>query len=207
MAKIKLSLQSIAVSEKINLARQIVASMNGNAIFPNPDPPLPDITSAAIKLEDAYNAANTARLESASKTSLMDDAEAGLDQLLTKLANYIESTTTGDESKILSSGMSVRAKKTPIGQLPAPEALSADADEREGAIVLEWSKVYGAKSYIIEKSGDPPTQTSWQIAGVSTKAKAVVVKLTSGKRYWFRVAAIGTAGQGPWSDSATKYAP
>lgn len=29
----------------------------------------------------------------------------------------------------------------------------------------------------------------------------------SGTKYWFRVAAIGTDGQGPWSDPATKIAP
>ena len=31
--------------------------------------------------------------------------------------------------------------------------------------------------------------------------------LTSGTRYWFRVAAAGASGQGGWSDPATKIAP
>jgi hypothetical protein len=40
----------------------------------------------------------------------------------------------------------------------------------------------------------------------ATKSKATVTGLTSGTRYWFRVAAIGSAGQGPWSDPATAIA-
>lgn len=36
---------------------------------------------------------------------------------------------------------------------------------------------------------------------MSTKAKAFVDGLTSGTRYWFRVAAVSAAGQGEWSDA------
>jgi len=38
-------------------------------------------------------------------------------------------------------------------------------------------------------------------------SSATVPGLTSGTRYWFRVAGVGTAGQGAWSDPATKVAP
>jgi hypothetical protein len=34
-----------------------------------------------------------------------------------------------------------------------------------------------------------------------------VSNLTSGTKYWFKVAGLGSAGQGPWSDPATKIAP
>ena len=60
---------------------------------------------------------------------------------------------------------------------------------------------------IVQKSPDPISPTSWQQASVVTKSKTTVSGLTSGTKYWFRVAAVGTAGQGPWSDPATKLAP
>ena len=41
----------------------------------------------------------------------------------------------------------------------------------------------------------------------STKSSTTVKNLTSGTKYWIRVAAFGAAGQGPWSDPATKVAP
>jgi hypothetical protein len=65
----------------------------------------------------------------------------------------------------------------------------------------------GLKSYIGEQTEDPAGQTGWTHAFVVTKSSASVPGLISGKRYWFRVTALGAAGQGPWSDPATKVAP
>lgn len=60
---------------------------------------------------------------------------------------------------------------------------------------------------MIQKSPDPPTETSWAHAGVSTKSKATIADLDSGTRYWFRVAAVNANGQSGWSDPAMKIAP
>jgi hypothetical protein len=37
-------------------------------------------------------------------------------------------------------------------------------------------------------------------------ANCLVTGLTSGKKYWFRVRAVGTAGFSGWSDPAVKMA-
>lgn len=37
--------------------------------------------------------------------------------------------------------------------------------------------------------------------GVEHKATAMVKGLVSGRKYWLRVAAIGSAGQGAWSET------
>ena len=47
----------------------------------------------------------------------------------------------------------------------------------------------GAKSYVIERSPDPPTATGWGHASVVLKSSATINGLTAGTRYWFRVAA------------------
>jgi hypothetical protein len=59
----------------------------------------------------------------------------------------------------------------------------------------------------MEKSPDPPTPTSFTHAGVCTRSAFTVTGLTSGTRYWFRVAAINANGQSAWSDPAMKIAP
>jgi chitodextrinase len=59
---------------------------------------------------------------------------------------------------------------------------------------------------VIEQTTAPLTPGSWKQAGFSTKAKFSVRGLASGTRYWFRVAALGTAGQGPWSQHASAIA-
>ena len=75
---------------------------------------------------------------------------------------------------------------------------------KAGEIELNWDKVKGTKSYIMQKQLDPHDDTMWEYAGVSTKSKDILDNLERGKQYWFRVAAIGAAGQSPWSDPATK---
>jgi hypothetical protein len=207
MGKIKLNLRNMGASEKIQFARQIVTAMNGNPNFPTPDPALANVTTDANTLEAAYNEANVARQEATAKASAQDDKESLLDLTLMKLANYVENVSNGDETIIQSAGMSVRSKPAPIGPLGIPAALSATAGDIEGQIRLIFERVYGAKAYIIEISPDPPTPTSWKQVTISTKSSYTVTDLVSGTKYWFRVAAIGAAGQGPWSDPATKIAP
>jgi hypothetical protein len=207
MGKIKLNLRNLDVSEKLQFARQIVSGMSGNPNFPTPDPALTLVTAAADSLESAYNEANVAKQNATARASTQDDTESALDAVLMKLANYVENASDGDETKILSAGMSVRAKPTPIGALAMPSNLAATAGDKEGEIDLSWDRVTGAKSYIIEMCPEPITPTGWKQVTVSTKSGFTVTGLTSGAKYWFRVLGIGAAGQGPWSDPATKYAP
>ena len=207
MGKVKLSLKTMTVTAKVQFARQVVTSLTGNATFSNPEPPLSDLTDAANNLEAAFNTANVAHQNAMEKTSLMDDADTAINNILTKLGNYVDSTSNGDEAKILSSGMSVKAKPVPIGSLPQPTALAATEGDNEGEIDLSWDKVFGARSYVVEYTPDPITPTGWKSGGVSTKSSKSISSLQSGVKYWFRVAAVGAAGQGPWSDPATKYAP
>jgi hypothetical protein len=85
--------------------------------------------------------------------------------------------------------------------------LAAYVESVASDIDLSWDTTFGAKSYVIERSADPPTPTSWAHAAVSTKSKATITTLASGTRHWFRVAAVGTNGQSGWSDPGTKIAP
>ena len=79
--------------------------------------------------------------------------------------------------------------------------------DHDGEIDLSWEPVSGAKSYVVEKSVDPPTAASYAHDAVVTRSKHTAAGLTSGTRYWFRVAAVNNNGQSGWSDPATKIAP
>jgi len=85
--------------------------------------------------------------------------------------------------------------------------VSANPGEHEGEVNLFWKAVPNTRSYTIEASQDPATGASWTQVGIATSASKLIENLTSGKRYWFRVAAVGTVGQSGWSEHATKVVP
>ena len=71
---------------------------------------------------------------------------------------------------------------------------------------MSWKSVRGSKAYVIERAVDGPSQ-NWAVIGTSTRGKAVLNSMTSGMKYWFRVAAVGSAGQSAWSDPVPLFAP
>ena len=207
MSKIKLNLSRLTIPEKIALAQKIVAAMTGNANFTSPQPSLTSVTATITNLNTSYTEAQAARSDAKNKTTIQNQMEEALDGALSQLGDYVAGISGDDETKITSAGMDIRAARSAVGDLAAPTGMEASAGDRDGEIDLTWDKVKGAASYVIEQSLDPPTATSWTHAGASTKSQSTVRGLVSGTRYWFRVAALGTNGQSPWSDPATKLAP
>jgi len=208
MAKVRLGISQLSIPEKIQEVRKFVTKMTGNANFPTPDPPLADVTAAVNKLETDYNDAQGKRQAALAATNLQDLSEAAVDQLASALAAHVDSVAKGNETIILSAGMSTKAPAAPVGPLPAPTDLGATGGDMEGEIDLNWGPVRGAKTYVIAKNttGNVGNPSDWTQAATSTKSKTTIGGFTTGSRNWFRVAAVGSAGQGPWSDPATAIA-
>jgi len=207
MAKIKLGLNRLSVSDRITLAGTIVTKMTGNPNFTTPVPALADITAKTTAALTAYQTAEVKRSDAKGATEDLDDAAKALDLVLTQAALYVENVSAGDEAKILSAGMSVKAAATPVGELPAPMGLYATSGDEDGEIVLNWEPVRGAKSYTVQMTTDPNVPDSWTHKMNATESFTDIKGLTSGGKFWFRVAAVGAAGQGAFSDPAAKYAP
>jgi len=208
MARIRLNLSSLTVSEKVAKAEQIVTAMTGNASFTTPSPTLTTITTAVTDLDTAAAETQAARQTAKEKTSIQSQKEDALDRLLTQLAGYVESVAGSNEQMILSAGMDTRAPGVPATGPPSqPQALTATAGDHDGEVDLSWDTVSGARSYVIDQSSDPVAPTTWTHAGVSTRSNHTAKGLTSGTRYWFRVAAVNQNGQSGWSDPAMKIAP
>jgi hypothetical protein len=207
MSKIKLNFVRLSIAEKVARAQQIVDALTGNTNFPTPSPALASITTGINDLNAAFAEAQAARQVAKEKTSIQNEKEGLLDQLIAKLAAYVESVAGSNESLILSAGMDMRSAPVASNTVPEqPQGLTPTVGDRDGEVDLSWDTVAGARSYVIDKSTDP-TATSWSHAGVSTKSSFTATGLTSGTRYWFRVAAINNRGQSGWSDPAMKIAP
>lgn len=209
MAKVKLNFAKLPLPEKVTRARLIVAKMAANpADFPNPVPSLTEVTAALEAADKSYRDALDARARSKQLTAQLAEDEDALDTAMTRLASFVDSASGGSEEVILSAGMDVREPSVPTNQPPAtPQNLNATAGDKDGEIDLSWDTVPGAASYIVQMSSNPPTDSSWTQAAVGTASKQSVGGLTGGQKYWFRVAAVGSAGQSAWSDPAVKMAP
>jgi len=207
MARIKLNLRNLSITEKIAKGRHIVNSMTNNANFPAPHPPLTDVTGFVDDLQKAFEQVQLTKSEMAGHVSTQDNVEMKLDQALTQLAGYVESIAGKDDTVITSAGMDTRAAPSAPSIPLVPQALSATAGEHEGVIELFWKPVLNAKSYAIESSTNPAEAASWTHMGIATSGSKAIHGLKSGTRYWFRVAAVGAGGQSGWSEHATKVAP
>lgn len=208
MGRIKLNLHNLSIPEKIARGQQLVTALTNNTNFPTPHPPLGQVTTAIGDLETAANAAHAARQEAKARTATQNAREEALDLILTQLVAHVESVAGDDEELIMSAGLDLRGPSAPAAATSGPPpSLTATAGDHDGEIDLSWDTVRSARSYVVQRSPDPPNETSWVHATVSTRSATTIQGLTSGTRYWFRVAAVTTSGQTAWSNPAVKVAP
>ena len=208
MAQVKLDLQNLPIPQKVQFLRTVVTKATGNPDAVGSDPTPAQIAAAADALEAAFLTAENARQTSETATTLQTNAENEADRLITKFAKFAENKTDGDQARLQGLGLAVRASSTtPIGTLAQVKNLAVLVGDNDGELDPDWDAVRGARTYELQRSGDPITATSWTTVATVTKSKATVSGLTSGTKNWFRVRAIGSTGPGPWSDPATKVAP
>ena len=207
MARIRLNLKNLSVTEKIAKGRHIVAGMTNKGTFPTPSPSLAEVTADLDELANTFATVQAAKSEVTTRVVSQDNAETKVDQALTKLAAYVESVAGKDDGIITRAGMELKASRSAPAVPIAPAALSATPGDRDGEINLSWKSVPNARSYTIEASTDPATPTSWTHIGIATSSSKLITNLKAGTRYWFRVAAVGVMGQSGWSEHATKTVP
>ena len=208
MNKFKLELRGKTVPEKLQLGANHITSMTGNASYPAGT----RVPSDAVfqTAQDDLAAADAAVLAAETtwkqKIQEREAKEIAWDTVITARANNCEAVTPNDLVALASTGLPLRATPAPIGQLPAPGDLRAEATDNEGEIELRCKTVTGASSYEWQcrlHTGSPP----WEAVKTGTTVKILVSNLTPGTVYAFRVRAIGSAGPGTWSDEATERAP
>ena len=208
LQKIVLKLSKMTILVKISFAKKILQLMTGNLNFPTPEPPLTELGHAIDKASSANQDCLNTKAILKQQTSFLHSEEDVLDTILKQLANYVENKSGNDLAVLESSGFSAALPPTPVGTLPPPHNLFVTTGDVDGNLDCHWDSIYGAKSYVVEVNiADPVKDADWKENITVTKSSCVLEGLTSGTRYWVRVAAIGAAGRGGFSDPATKIAP
>jgi hypothetical protein len=206
MAYAKLGISNITVPAKALYLRRLAAGVTNNPNFSAASPTPAELIAQADGLEVLYNEAHAARLASKSKTSELDLFSAAADLLVANLASYVDAASKGDAQIIETSGFAVRSTPTPVGELPAPTDLQVTPSEFAGSADVKWKSTRGAVSFTVERAEDA-TNLDYAVIGNCTQKQVSLNSMVSGKKYWFRVAAIGSAGQSAWSDPVPLFAP
>jgi hypothetical protein len=201
---------AMPVSTKIQRCREIIQSMTvNNADFPTPTISITDFKNNVDKLETASQQAFLGGVE---RTAERNARLALVNGDIRALRGYVDSVARGDVDLVLRSGFKVSRIPRPVGVLPEPQNLRAKPGADPGTVNLRWNTVDGAESFQVQMREELPLQETaaqgkvvkevWVSLKSTTRTTLEVTGLQSLKYYWFRVAAFGSAGLGPWSDPA-----
>lgn len=196
--KVKMNFSTQTPEELLTSGNNIVSRMDGNSDFPNPLPPLIDLTNElsdlSVCITQAQDGSKTAR-------SLLNERAKIVAIMLTQLGHYVEYTANGRESLIIGAGFSVKVN-IPLTTPPvAPTNFTISKTEKRGTILLKWDKSIGARCYVIFENKDTQlAEDQWVQKDIIVKTKYIIENFDLSVRSGFKIMPIGSLGKGNFSD-------
>ena len=178
------------VTEKVECGNNVIEKLTDNPKFTTPDVALADLKAKNDLLQSRSIAALSGGKEA---TILLHQTEEEWDDLMRKMAKYVDRIADGDGAVIVSGGFSLAKQPSPRTHVE----FSVELGDKSGSVILRHQAVEGAKSYIWQYcSGDMPAteESGWTLAQVTTKSSVELAVLSPMTKYWFRVAAVTASG-------------
>lgn len=176
---------------------KIQTGMTDNPGFPNPIPAIPDYSAAVGDFisqmgKAASRDVNAVAAKNASRQVLID--------MSVTLGTYAFLTANGSREMLLSTNLPLRRQNQPaiIGK---PSNFRCTNGLNPGELQLKIDTMTGVVSFNFMFTEYPIQETAAWTTVTSSKSTCLITGLTSGKRYAFRVAAIGTNGQMVWGET------
>jgi hypothetical protein len=186
-------------SDLVTISQRVIEKMENNPVFPDP----PAALTALKKVLPEYETALVNALGRDKEWGAIKNAKKAIVlKLLTELSWYVMAICKGDKVLLLSSGFDVTGEvRSPL--TPAIEKLEVDIGP-PGEATTRVRNVTATIAYVHEYATEPPgLHTAWTSKG-SSQGSYVFTGLTTDKRYWFRVVAIGRGGQTAYSPVVTR---
>ena len=205
MSQVKLALNELTLLQQIELARQIAPAMTGNPSFPTPNPPLGDLLDYAATAESTINAQKATAKAAQNATINARCAQIALMNALHRrrqLRAKREQRRRSQNSQRRHESAQRRRTRRPPAYAGEPQGHHRRHARRNRPPLEPAQRRVELRAAIHHRPDDQ--RLGLDTCPPSTKSKCTLANLTAGTRYWFRVAAAGAAGQGPWSDPATK---
>jgi hypothetical protein len=182
----------------------IVQAMNLNiALFADPNPTMANLSQATTAFVVALSKAAT---RDKGLVAIKDEKRLELEQMLSTLAAFVMNVAGNNESTLVLSGFDLVKQATAKPPIQAPENFALASGLNEGEIIATIKRVDGARSYQYEVTPDPLTPDSQWETTSSTLSKNAFANLEPGKKYWFRVAAVGPRKQVTYTNNQARIA-
>ena len=199
MKKIIISFRTKSDAKFLAFAQHVLLQMTDNANFPNPDPALSILEAAVL----AFSGSLAAMAGNHQSTEVKNQCRKALEKVLRSLGNYVNDHSNGNAAIKISSGFELSKDGGPVGPLGKVTGFKVEAGHKKAKLSCDADE--HAHSYSWEVTAAPATDESVWTIGHSTAAQYTFTKLTSGKQYAFRVAAIGTDPELNYSDVIESY--
>ncbi|MBL0309368.1 MAG: fibronectin type III domain-containing protein [Bacteroidetes bacterium] len=211
MSKVVLELRNASPQKKESLALKMAKEMAGNVNFPDPNPTLLDLKSAADTLSAKRLAVRVAKTALRSAVNEQNAAEKTLVKMLQQEASYIEMASGGDALKIESSSLKSRKKNVRSHHPPKVEGVSAMPGNKSGEILLSWHSLprsFNLRGYQVRYAFVFQEKMEWIMYDkLTSKSKMKFMSPQPGQRIWIEVRAVNNTDVGPWSDVMGIVAP
>jgi len=190
-------------SELVTEVESIEMHMDGNITYLTPSPTMAALIAERIKFQSSLAKAHNG---TPTDTSDKNKQRAILEGMLHILGPYVQLTSGGDETKILSTGMHTAASKGHIGEFGVVAHFRVIVPESSNKILCTCFKMPKASFYEVLYTALPVTAASVWMSETSTSSSIVINGLTSYIPYQFKMAARGSSKVKNFSSPITRAA-
>ncbi len=194
MKKISRNFMGMWAKKLVIFGQNVEGKMTREAgVFSNPTPTMGEMSSVRQSLETAIvNAEKGGLVPRQDRNSITHQYK----RMLLQLSGYVSMASNDDPAIMERSGFDLTKDKTTVGVPARVVNVTTTRPQFDGEMDVRWQSVPGAYTYTVQyRMAD---SSEWSYVS-STKVRTTVSFLEQRKDYFFRVAAVGAAGQGPWS--------
>jgi len=181
------------VAELVKVGQSVVAAMTGNAFFPQPNPPLAQVTAAIDTLDTAQTATKS---RAPGSVAVRDGARTAVLLALRTLKAYVQQQGDADPEQSEAIITSARMATRKAGN-HTKVAFAAKPGDVSGSVHMAVKAAASRASYEWEWSADGGK--TWTAAPPTLQAKTTITGLASGTTYQLRYRAVTKTGASDWS--------
>ena len=189
--------------ELVTEVLSIEGKMTGNVNYTTPSPTIAAITAARIIFQNALAAAHGG---TPTQTATKNEKRKDLEALLHILGPYVQLTSGGVKSIILSSGMHVADTPGVVGEFDVVSNFSVITLQASNKVMVSCKAVSKALFYEVAYTLAPETPTLVWVTQTGTTHSIQISGLPSFIPYVFKMAACGTNKERNYSAPITRAA-